>query len=945
LVKRNSHYRLAFQIFSFIIFLVTKSQNPNFFLYNNDNGLPGNEVYSITKDNKGFIWLGSDAGLFKFDGVRFYYYYNPKQKSRSVNGLCAGSDNVIFCYNFLSQLFFLENDSLKEINHSFEGITNIDCDSENNLYVNHKNGFAVLKWKSKNWANYSEFGVENKYSWKYITRSVSVVNNKKVYFLTTSGIACYENGIIKSYENNLFKNFGISKFMLISHLNDLYLSISETGTLYKFSDGQYDEISDEKLSKLLSTKKINNVKILPDKNLWICTYNGIFCYNFNNKTLKSFYEELSFSDCLIDREGNYWFSSLQSGVLRINNLEQSLWNNLRNNRIEYITGDSNIIYFSPSTSHIGQLDVNTNNITYYDITGEKDIQCFNYNTDNGKLYFYTNQNLYVLFNKKTEIVLKNCMPIKHVLPMDNELVLSSSFGTYIFDINKKIIIQKLHEKWSRQSICNVKQDKLWIATNNGLLIYNRNNEHWGLIKNILTNNQIISIDIDKKNNKLYVISFNGDIYSVDENENFKLLTSLPKNAKPNSLKIKNKKLYITSNYGLWIFDLSINKWNNINTTSGIASNGVQQLLIVKNHLYLATKKGIQKISADIKINNVPSLIYLKNNHIVDQKIKLKHNEVLTLFPELNHYSSNGMFQYAYRINENEWVHLPSSIEKIEIQNIPSGDFSIWLKGIDSFGNDSANTLKLSGYMPPPFWKAWWFIILLLSFLFSILYFSIKFNFNKRQLKLKQLNELNNSKLTAIRSQMNPHFIFNSLNSIQDLILKGDVENSYSYLTSFSSLVRKILNYSDKDFIDFEQEIKLLEIYLSLEKLRFKKDFHYIIQTNGVEDIQIPPMLIQPFIENAILHGLLHKEGEKRLMITFRIDEVLICEIEDNGIGREKSKQIKERQKKVHQSFSGEATKRRFALLSALFNKKYEYFFHDLTNGTKVTLHIPFKRKF
>jgi LytS/YehU family sensor histidine kinase len=217
-------------------------------------------------------------------------------------------------------------------------------------------------------------------------------------------------------------------------------------------------------------------------------------------------------------------------------------------------------------------------------------------------------------------------------------------------------------------------------------------------------------------------------------------------------------------------------------------------------------------------------------------------------------------------------------------------------------------------------------------------------------KAQQINELNASKLTAIQSQMNPHFIFNSLNSIQDLILKGDVEHSYSYITTFSNLVRRTLSYSEKDFIDFDQEIKLLELYLSLEKLRFKKDFNYSINYENVDDIMIPPLLVQPFIENALVHGLLHKEGEKKLKITFELRDVLICTVEDNGVGREKAKTIRMRQNADHESFSSKAILNRFEILSAVFDGEFGYVFEDLyendeSTGTRVIMRIPIKHKF
>lgn len=217
-------------------------------------------------------------------------------------------------------------------------------------------------------------------------------------------------------------------------------------------------------------------------------------------------------------------------------------------------------------------------------------------------------------------------------------------------------------------------------------------------------------------------------------------------------------------------------------------------------------------------------------------------------------------------------------------------------------------------------------------------------------KAQQINELNASKLVAIQSQMNPHFIFNAMNSIQDLILKGDIENSYSYVTTFSNLVRSTLKYSDKDFIDFSQELELLRLYLSLEKLRFEEELQFEIEDLVDEDIQLPPLLIQPFVENALLHGLLHKDGLKKLVIRFELREALICTIQDNGIGRERARAIRERQRGEHESFSGKAIRTRFDILSDVHKGEFGYVHEDLLAdglpaGTRITLQIPVRRRF
>lgn len=198
--------------------------------------------------------------------------------------------------------------------------------------------------------------------------------------------------------------------------------------------------------------------------------------------------------------------------------------------------------------------------------------------------------------------------------------------------------------------------------------------------------------------------------------------------------------------------------------------------------------------------------------------------------------------------------------------------------------------------------------------------------------------------------MNPHFIFNAINSIQDLILKGDIDNSYNYIIKFSQLVRQTLNFSDKEFIDIEDEIQLLEVYLELEKLRFKDDFTYTKNLNDAADLKVPPMLIQPFVENALKHGLLHVKGLKKLDISFKKEDVLKCIVTDNGIGRKKAQEIKERQLKNYPSFSTNAIKTRFEIMKAQYNQDLGITYTDIIinnefKGTKVVINLPFKQSF
>ena len=218
---------------------------------------------------------------------------------------------------------------------------------------------------------------------------------------------------------------------------------------------------------------------------------------------------------------------------------------------------------------------------------------------------------------------------------------------------------------------------------------------------------------------------------------------------------------------------------------------------------------------------------------------------------------------------------------------------------------------------------------------------------------KELMELNvkmaESKFLNLRLQMNPHFLFNSLSSIQHLIVSQQTTKAYKYLTIFSNFLRSLLNYAEKNFIPLDEEIKILNMYVELESLRFDGSFYYeiTVDENLSNDVVfVPSLMIQPFAENAIWHGLLHKEGEKVLTIRFSgdADEVLLCIIEDNGIGREKAAAIKNNNisSMVHESKGIGIIRERLQLLQQKTGKPADIAFEDiLPSGTRVTINIPY----
>jgi LytS/YehU family sensor histidine kinase len=217
---------------------------------------------------------------------------------------------------------------------------------------------------------------------------------------------------------------------------------------------------------------------------------------------------------------------------------------------------------------------------------------------------------------------------------------------------------------------------------------------------------------------------------------------------------------------------------------------------------------------------------------------------------------------------------------------------------------------------PAFWNTWWFRTIAIMSVLGIFYAAIRYR-TKQKFRLKlersekdrEVAELQQQKtemeMQALRAQMNPHFIFNSLNSINRFILQNERQQASEYLTKFSKLVRMILQNSQAPLISLEAELEALGLYLEMEALRFNYHFDYKITTSkdlDIEVLQVPPLILQPYVENAIWHGLMHKEEKGHLNIeVLEKDDQLYFSISDNGIGRQKARELASKTATKHKS--------------------------------------------
>ncbi len=322
------------------------------------------------------------------------------------------------------------------------------------------------------------------------------------------------------------------------------------------------------------------------------------------------------------------------------------------------------------------------------------------------------------------------------------------------------------------------------------------------------------------------------------------------------------------------------------------------------------------------------------------------------FPELN------SFRYRLKNFDTDWIEAQER-RFANYTNVPGGNYVFQVQAINNEGLSSEETFEVSIFISTPWWKTSWArygLFILISVIIAVIYrLRLEQAIKKERMKTEYERKLSQAELYALRAQMNPHFIFNCLNSIDFYIIKSETRKASEYLNQFSRLIRLILQNSRAEHISLHSELEALGLYMDMERLRFQQRFTYEIITDGLPDlemIELPPMLMQPYVENAIWHGLMHKQEPGHIAIQiWQEDAHLICTIEDNGIGREKAKQLKSRHSGKKKSVGMKITGDRIEMIERLYQVSASSEIQDLTDpisgeaqGTRVILSIPLRRR-
>ena len=976
---------LFVSFYSLIILSFTipiKAQVGNWKHYGIKEGLPANTIYSVTQDKKGFIWIGTEAGLVRFDGSEFKTFtMKDGLPDNEIISVTADSLDRIWITPFKKNICFIKDGIihiektdtlLASISRQVSTTCNYYVGKNNRVWIYSKNILCL----SNNKIIKIDFPKD-----RFLVRYIEDLNENEFIVYTTTCFLKYKNyKLTDSFELKNISNY--YKNNINVQEDKIYYSTKDT--IYIFEKNKNNNFFFknkffQKGNSFSHCVALNNKLYIPSIGL------GTYVCDNINATKPAFYFLPNYSNSLFkDRDNNVWIATANDGLLLQQNNESVLTIN-KNNGLQFdntgcVYVDSlNDIYIGDG---IGALRCFTNGTIKTIIPPIRNINqfsksiriaaandCIAFSSDNYALILYNkkNQKTTLCSNLSTKTFLYSSIHKKYIAGLSSGLSYTNPTPPY----NTNYIYNTLRIT----QLCEDKFGTLYCGTPEGL--YKQKDTLTPLFKGQdILSNRINAIACDA-NNIIWIAVSSGQIVAL---LNDKIIYEFSPADNPifsgticrSLFADKRNNIWVATNNGLNKLCYSFTVKNNsidlkniipYTTIDGLADNNINDVFVKDSMVYTATSKGVSVFNY-IKLDTTPPPPVYITNVTINQRDTTINNQYTLLYNQNNisikytgiSFISDGKIRYRYKLigSDNKWNY--TNLNQIELKSLHDGEYKFIVEALDKFGNPSLQPAEIYFIIKPAFYNTLIFRLLaVLIFAFLVYYLILTlFNIRKKksfekiaiQEKIAQLEQ------QALRSQMNPHFIFNSLSAIQHYINQEDATNANKYLTMFSRLIRKTLNNSSETTICLDKEIDFLENYISLEQMRFKDTFVYTISCDKDIDSTntfIPPMILQPFVENAIRHGLMYrKEKNGQLIINFIKKELqLVCTIEDNGIGFEASKQFKTATHIEYQSKGISITNDRINTINAISNQKIHLEIIDKitmntnTEGTIIKITFPY----
>jgi hypothetical protein len=598
--------------------------------------------------------------------------------------------------------------------------------------------------------------------------------------------------------------------------------------------------------------------------------------------------------------------------------------------------------------------------------GDKNRVVYAERLKDGRMIFGTSTSILTIGSSYLTVIQTG---VKGFFRKDNgELLFPCSSGAFSIDPNHPRIIDTLWRE--RTTAIFYSKGTTYIGTMNGLYMITKDKSTVYLGQKIPLFRKRISAIVESKDGTLWVSSYNdAGVIGYKDGRVTAVITTREGLSSDicRTMAVQGNYLWVGTDKGLNRITLNGADYPVVQYTyhDGLASNVVNIIYADSPRVYVGTAAGVSLFD-ETKMNSGIGcrLLWLGISSSGVDRIKdtshfelpYTNNNIHFEFVGIS-YKSAGEIRYLHRLSNLDTAWKESRLSFLDYPSLPFGEYNLQLMALDKFGTRS-NVLTLHFKVQTPFWRTTWFLgcLILCFLLLTWLLVSLRLRRIRKQQRERELftRKMAEMEHTALKAQMNPHFIFNCLSSIQQLIFEKDESLANKYIVGLARLIRATLNNSSKPLISVQEEINYLSTYLTLEKLRFKEKMNFSIEVAPEIDqaaTLIPPMLTQPYAENSMRHGLRHKtDGNGYIRVELDIvGENLVVSIRDNGIGREKAAHYKTREHIEYQSKGMVLTTDRIRMINAVYEKRIEVQVIDLLEdgqpaGTLVILTLPLFHK-
>ena len=949
--------------------------------YNPESGLLSVQISCLFQDSQGYLWAGGFGGLTRFDGKNFVNY-SPKNGLIEHNVTSIAEDrNGNILVGTTKGLSVIKNNKITNYSSSMyfnkKGITSICKNEKDKIYIGTGEGlFEFLD------GHLMEVKAISK-----VTINCLYQMDRKILIGTNSGLIIFENDQVTKVDtgNGLSDNIINS---IATKRNEVYLGTSKGLNVLNTASGQ---IKRYQIENGLIDENITALMNQHDAYIWIASNSGLLRFDGNQFT---FYNvgldnNSNVVKCLLnDREDNVWMGT-HSGIYKYRDNSFSSF--------DKVNGPGNAFIFQIFRDKNENLWLCSDNTGLYRYSqgffkryAEKEglgtnVVHAGLEDDEGRLLFGTKNGVLQFKNERFTNI-----PLPKEFKGPYEMLLKRKDGTVwiaggngvaqlTWKNNAPVVnYYSLPVDIPYQAYCLWEDDErqLWIGTSPAGLFKMKGDSFVNVSKelNLLEENYYA---IRAYKEYLFVATLNG-LYVVNsktgENSYITEQDGLNSELVYSVEFAENKKvLWIGTNQGINKLDLdayfnegkkNIISYSKQHGFTGVEcnSNGIWE--DKDGSLWFGTVSGLVKHEpSKLKPNLIPNITVIQNIKLFSEDTLLNSGvELASNFNTITFYykgiclTNPEQVKYIKKLEglEKEWS-LPSSEDYCKYANIGPGTYTFMVKSQNNEGVWDPEPTMFVFTVLRPFYTTWWFNLLLIATIISLTYIAFMIRVRsiqrKQKVEYERRVEMSKIELKALRAQMNPHFIFNSLNSIQHYIFNAKSDEAIKYLSKFARLVRTILNNSNKPTVTVGEDLEALRLYLELEQMRFEGKFDYEIKVDESVDPDydiMPPLLIQPYVENSILHGLNPKPGKGKLSVSFTSkDNFLICTITDDGIGREKASEIKRTMPiSKHKSMGMKITEDRLKILNEVNNSQLNVSIIDLKNpdgsaaGTEVKLYIP-----